>query len=543
MAGVSQTPEFQEIPDALVEKRKRRASQLIWIIPVIAALIGITLTIKTYMDRGEIITIFFKSGEGIEAGKTKIKFKDVQIGEVKAIRIAKDRSHVIVTAEMFKGTDELLVDDTHFWVVRPRIAGNSVSGLGTLLDGPYISVDAGTSKQPQDSFVGLERPPVVAMDAPGRQFVLRAADIGSLDISSPIYYRRIQVGEIVAYEMDKDGKGVTLRVFIRTPYDQYVKSNTAFWHASGMDLTLDANGIKINTESMVSILLGGITFQSLEDRRDVPSAPSNSAFTLFANKEEALKRPDTVVETYTLIFRESVRGLPLRAPVDLRGVTVGEVSRIGVELDPKNKRFEMPVEVQFYPERLRAHYRKKEGQGKLQSSRALLDSLVENGFRAQLRSGSLLTGQLYVALDFFPKPPPAKIDWSKMPPEFPTLVGSMEQFQTAIMQIIQKIEKIPFEELSADADNTIKTLDTTLKSAEKLIKNLDNNVAPELKTTLEDVRKTLGTAKQTLSADAPLQQELRDTLRELGRAAQSLRVLSDYLERHPESLIRGKRED
>lgn len=543
MTDTPQQLNVSEIPDAVVERRRRRSSQLIWIIPIIAALIGISLMITSYLNRGPIITITFKSGEGIEAGKTKIKFKDVQIGEVKAITIAKDRSHVLVTAEMFKGTDGLLVEDTRFWVVRPRISGNSISGLGTLLDGSFISVDAGTSKQPLDAFRGLERPPVVAMDVPGRQFVLHAADIGSLDIASPIFYRRMQVGEVIDYQLDKDGKGVTLKVFVRSPYDQNVKTNTLFWHASGVDLTLDANGVKINTESMLSIMLGGISFLSPDDQGDTRPAPPNSRFMLFANKDEAMKRPDTVVENYTLVFRESVRGLPLRAPVDLRGVTVGEVTRIGVELDPKNKRFEMPVEVQFYPERLRAHYRNRSPRDKPMDSRKLLDALVAHGFRAQLRSGSLLTGQLYVALDFFPKPPPAKIDWSKNPPEFPTITGNMEQFQAALMQIVQKLERIPFEELTGDARKTIQTLDSTLKSADRLFKSLDTTVAPELRSTLEDVRKTLGTAKQTLSADAPLQQELRETLRELGRAAQSLRVLGDYLERHPESLIRGKNED
>jgi paraquat-inducible protein B len=543
MTDTPQQADIPEIPDAVVERRRRRSSQLIWTIPIIAALIGISLTINSYMNRGPVITITFKSGEGIEARKTKIKFKDVQIGEVKAITIAKDRSHVVVTAEMFKGTDGLLVEDTRFWVVRPRISGGSISGLGTLLDGSYISVDAGTSNEDTDEFHGLERPPVVSMDVPGRKFVLHASNIGSLDISSPLFYRRMQVGEVIDYQLDKDGKGVTLKVFVRAPYDQNVRNNTLFWHASGVDLSLDANGVKLNTESMLTIMLGGISFQSPDDQGDAPTAPPNSTFTLFANKDEAMKRPDTVVENYTLVFRESVRGLALRAPVDLRGVTVGEVTRIGVDMDPRSKKFEMPVEVQFYPERLRAHYRNKSARGKPMDSRKLLNSLVEHGFRAQLRSGSLLTGQLYIALDFFPKPPPAKIDWSKNPPELPTITGSMEQFQTTLLQIVQKIEKIPFEELAGDARKTIQTLDTTLKSADKLIKTLDGSVAPELRTTLEDVRTTLGAAKQTLSADAPLQQELRDTLRELGRAAQSLRVLGDYLERNPESLIRGKKED
>lgn len=557
MTTSTQPPDLQDIPDAIVERRRLRSSQLIWIIPIIAAIVGISLAVKSYMERGPIITITFKSGEGLEPGKTKIKYKDVQIGTVASIAIAKDRSHVVVTAELNREAQGLLVTDTRFWVVRARISGGGISGLGTLMGGSYIGVDAGTSPERRDTFTGLERPPVVSMDVPGRLFVLHSKDIGSLDVSSPLFYRRMQVGEVVAYELDKDGNGLTLTVFVRAPYDQHVKANTMFWHASGIDITFDANGVKLNTESMASILLGGIAFQSPEDRRDAPPAAANSTFTLFASKEEAMKRPDTVVETYVLVFAESVRGLPIGAPVDLRGVTVGEVSKINVELDPHRKKFSMPVEVQFYPERLRARYRNKTQPGKGMGSRELMSALVENGFRAQLRSGNLLSGQLYVALDFFPKAPPAKIDWSKSVPEFPTVAGSMEQFQTMLMQIVQKFEKMPLEELAVDARQTIRNLDSTLQSADKLLKNVDAAIVPEARSMLQDVRKsledvrktldearqTLGEAKQTLSPEAPLQLDLREALREMSRAAQSLRVLGDYLERNPEALIRGKKED
>ncbi|NVN89281.1 MAG: MCE family protein [Desulfuromonadales bacterium] len=545
-----QTPELELIPDAIVDRRRRRTSQLIWLIPVLAALIGLSLAIKSYMDRGPVITIIFKSGEGIEAAKTKIKYKDVQIGEVKSVTISKDRSHVVVTAEFKKDAEGLLVEDTLFWVVKPRISGGTVSGLGTLMGGSYIGMDVGKSKQSKYDFTGLEDPPVVTMDEPGAQFKLHAADIGSLNIKSPVFFRRMQVGEVISYELDKDGKGVTLKVFIRTPFDRFVKAGTLFWHASGIDFTMDASGLKVNSESMVSLLLGGIAFQTPEDSVDIRPAPANSTFTLFTTKEEALKRIDSIVETYLLVFKESVRGLSIGAPVDLRGVTVGEVSRISVELDTRNKRFVMPVEVKFYPERLRAHSRSISKISPRQSSKQLVNALVSNGMRAQIRSGNLLTGQLYITLDFFPKASPASVDWAQNPPEFPTTPGNMEQFQTMLMQIVQKIEKLPLEELSGDTRKTLQSLETTLKNADRLLKNVDAVVVPETRLMLEDARKTLNEAnkalagaKQTLSVDAPLQRDLRETLREVSRAAQSLRVLGDYLEQHPEALISGKKEE
>jgi len=335
MNDTDRKPEFSDIPTAISEPKRRFSIQLVWIIPIVAALIGLSLAVKSYMDRGETITITFKTGEGMEAGKTKLKYKDVQIGEVKGLAIAKDRSHVVVTAELSKDARGLLVKDTRFWVVRARISGGSISGLGTLIGGSYIGVDAGTSTESQDEFIGLEAPPAVSLDVPGRQFVLHADDAGSLDTSSPIFFRRMQVGQVIATELDRDGKGVSIKVFIRAPFDQYVKSNSIFWHASGIDLTLNTSGVKINTESMVSILLGGISFQTPQDRLEAPSAGSNNVFTLYQTRDEALKHAETI-ETYQLLFKESVRGLPVGAPVDLRGVTVGEVTKIDVALDSGN---------------------------------------------------------------------------------------------------------------------------------------------------------------------------------------------------------------
>jgi paraquat-inducible protein B len=540
----------EDIPDAIIDRRRHRSSQLIWIVPIIALIIGISLAIKTYLEKGPVITISFKSGEGIEAGKTKIKYKDVQIGLVRTVTIAKDRSSVVITADIAKDAEDFLKTDTRFWVVRARITGSSISGLGTLTAGSYIGMDVGTSKSDKTSFAGLESPPAVAMDVPGRQFVLYTADIGSLTVGSPLLYRHLHVGEVTSSELDKDGETIILRVFVREPYDKFVRNNTLFWHASGIDLKLDASGVKINTESMLSLLMGGIAFQTPDDLDDAPPAEKNRHFMLFADKAEALKRPDSVVEHYTLIFRESVRGLTVGAPVDLRGVTVGEVSKIAITMEPASKKVAMAVGIRFYPERLRQRSQGASDQNKPIDSRKLLDTMVKNGFRAQLRSGSLLTGQLYVAMDFFPDSPLTRINWNKQPAELPTVAGMMEQFQTSLMKIVQKLEKVPLEQLAGDARTTVQTLDTTLKSADKLLKNLDTSVVPELnlmlkdaRTTLNGANKALGEVKATMSADSPLQVDLRDTLHELGRAAQSLRILGDYLERNPEALLRGKQGD
>jgi paraquat-inducible protein B len=542
MSELPQDPGLYDIPEAQSEPKKRFSLQIVWLIPLVAAIIGGTLAVKTYLNKGPTITITFKTGEGLEAGKTKIKYKDVEVGLVKELIISKDTTHVIATAELKKGVAPYLVEDTSFWVVRPQISGGSVTGLGTLMGGSYIGMDLGKSKQEKRDFKGLETAPVISMDVPGSRFQLHSPDLGSLDIGSPIYYRRIQVGQVLSYNLDGDGKGVTFKVFVNAPYDKYVKANSRFWHASGIDLAVDANGLKLNTQSLVSILLGGIAFQTLDEHGPPAPIDPNEAFTLFANRDDAMKHRDNISTAYTMVFVESVRGLTVGAPVDFRGVVIGEVTAINVEFDKSNREINMLVEVRIYPERLRSRaVNAKERDPR--NARYYMDQMVEGGLRAQLRSGNMLTGQLYVSLEFFPSAPKARIDWGKNPPTMPTTPSSLVELQATLTRIMGKLEKLPVDELVGEVRQALQSLDATIKSADQLIKRIDTQVVPEAQATLVEARKAMGAAKQTLSADAPLQQDLREALREMARAAQSLRVLTDYLDRHPESLIRGKQED
>ena len=532
-----------EIPEALAVPVRRRSFQIVWIIPIVAALIGGWLAVMAILERGPTIRITFKTAEGLEAGKTRIKYKNVDMGTVTNIELSEDRSQVIATAELTPQAEGLLVKDTRFWVVRPRIAGSQISGLGTLVSGSYIGVDIGKSTKRKRKFTGLETPPIVTADLPGREFVLSGEDLGSLDIGSPVYLRRIQVGQVVAFALDKDGNGVTLRIFVQSPYDRYVTVNTHFWQASGIDLTLDAAGIKVQTESLASILLGGIAFQTPPGVALAAEAEKDALFTLFADQTTAMKRPVQEIATFVVYFGESLRGLSPGAPVDFSGVVIGEVKSIDAEFYPAKKEFRFPVEIEIYPERLRARNRKPRTRTKPDKIKVLLDGLVARGVRAQLKSGNLLTGQLFVALDTFPGAPPAAVDWSKSPPVLPSTPGAIEELQVMLANVTKKIEEISFDEIGADARQALAALVRTLKGMDALVLRLDQEVAPAARAALEGARKTLVSTEQTLASDAPLQQDLRAALRALTRTAESLRILADTIERHPETLIRGKQED
>jgi paraquat-inducible protein B len=531
------SPNEPDIPEAIALPRSRWRLQLVWLVPIVAVLIGGWLAVKAVLDKGPNITISFVSGEGLEAGKTKVKFKNVDIGVVKSVTLSRDHRNVIATAELVKDAAGLLVDDTRFWVVRPRISGGTVSGIGTLLSGSFIGVDVGTAKKSRSDYVGLESPPVIATGVPGREFVLKGQDIGSLDVGSPIFYRRLQVGQITAYALDEDGKGVTLRVFVNAPFDKYVTDDTRFWHASGVDVSLDSNGVKVDTESLVSILIGGLAFQTPDDTAHRAEAAVRTEFSLFRDRTEAMERHDRIVDTYVFNFGGSVRGLTVGAPVDFRGIVVGEVQAIYTRFDPVNKRFSIPVEIHLYPERFTSRYKSGGGGGRLTADpsarRQLTDFLVAHGLRAQMRTGNLLTGQLYVALDFFPAAPKATVDWSANPPEIPTVPGGLQSLQDSVTSLVAKLNKIPFEGIGNNAQQT-------LADADVLLKQLSTEVMPQARDTLAAAQTALNSANSALQPDSSLLQSTDDAMRELTRTAAAFRTLADYLERHPEALIRGK---
>jgi paraquat-inducible protein B len=541
-------PANADLPRARVARRREWLPSLIWLIPIVAALVGITLVAKVLLDRGPEIVLNFRTAEGLEAGKTIVKYKDVQIGVVERVRLARDRSHVRVQVQLNKDADAFTAQDTSFWVVRPRLDTSGISGLGTLLSGAYIGADAGISEETSSEFTGLEVPPIVTRDASGRQFLLRANDIGSLDVGSPIYFRRIKVGQVASYELDADGRGVTLRIFVNAPYEKFVGANTRFWHASGLDVQLGASGLTLRTQSLATILLGGIALGPPEEGAG-PVAGENTTFALAGDEGAAMRRPDGPAQTLLLFFNQSLRGLSPGAPVDFRGVVIGEVKSIGVEFDRGEREFRMPVLVQIYPDRLRRGMKPEAPESRF-SQQQRLQYLAGKGLRAQLRTGNLLTGQVYVAIDFFPKATPARFDFSKEPVVLPTVPNGLDEIQSQVQEIAAKLNKVPFDQIGADVRTTLATLNKTLTGAEQLTRTLNNDVSPEITAAMKDARKTINSAERVLNSadrslaqDSPLQQDLRQTLQELGRAAGSVRVLTDYLERHPESLLRGKPED
>ena len=324
------TDTLSDIPDAAVHTSKRHFS-IVWLVPLVAVIIGGWLIFKAISEKGPTIHITFESAEGLEAGKTKIKYKDVVLGQVSTIELSDDLSFVVVTAEMATQAEKFISENTRFWVVRARVGATGVSGLGTLFSGAYIGLDPGKPGTIASTFKGMEVPPVVTTDLPGHHFVLQAPRRGSLEIGSPVYYRQIQVGQIVAYNLAQDGHSVAFEAFINAPYEKYVYPQTRFWNASGIDVSLNAEGFQVNTESLVSIVVGGIAFGMPPKVTPGEPAENRAIFTLYPNVETALQETFVEKHHWTVFFNESVRGLSPGAPVEMYGVQIGQVLAVRLE--------------------------------------------------------------------------------------------------------------------------------------------------------------------------------------------------------------------
>lgn len=535
-------PDLDDLPAAVPSKSRFARIPVVWVLPIVVVLAAGFVVIHEKLAQGEDVEITFQNAEGLEANKTKIRYKEVDIGEVRDISVSKDRKHVVVKARINRAATDYMVTDTRFWVVRPRVSAAGVTGLGTLVSGEYISADVGNSSVHTDRFVGLETPPVLTSDLPGHGFVLHADDLGSLSIGSQVFYRHIEAGQVVGYSLDPGGAGVSIKVFINSPFDGYVNSATRFWQASGVDMSVTSDGVKLHTESLTSILEGGIAFQSL------PSAPKNAvpvntAFNLYPDEDRAMRPAETEVRSFVMYFGGTLRGLSSGAPVELHGINIGEVKSVDVEYDSSSGTLRFPVVVELYPQRIRG----KAGRNNKpktptvdMESRRLLDTLVTHGLRAELKTGNLLTGQKLVVLDMHPGALTDRVDWDENPAIFPTIAGGLEEIQDSVGNIAKSMSKVRFDQLSYRLENALGTLDTTLKNANQLLQNVNQDLAPQIKATLDEARDAMKNAKDLLSQDAPLQSDLGSTLLEVSRAAKSISALVDYLQRHPESLLRGK---
>ncbi|BBO74176.1 paraquat-inducible protein B [Desulfosarcina widdelii] len=545
----------EAIPEPEIQRGKRFS--VVWLIPLLAALIGGWLAVKAIRETGPAITIVFKSAEGLVPGKTEIKYKDVSVGKVRTIQLSEDLSEVLVTAEMSRDVADYLTGDTLFWIVRARVAVGEVSGISTLFSGAYIGMMPGSGGKIVHRFEGKEKPPAIFRDTPGQQFSLRADRLGSLDIGSPVYYRQVKVGRVTDVDMAEDGTGVLLEVFVEAPYHHQVKRSSRFYNASGLNMNLGPDGVRVDTPSLASLLVGGISFFTAEGMSADPPPTPNQIFTLYESRDSANAASYSYREYYLLYFEETVRGLSAGAPVDFYGIKIGEVVSIRLLFDQDRLTFKIPVLIAIEPDRI-------ELSGELAIPEyQVMERLVEKGLRAQQRIGNLLTGQSYVSMRLHPDAEPRKIHRADTYPVLPTIPNTVEEITATAKGFLDRLNNLPIEETLKDIRQAAGKVTTVIGSTtlESAIDNIDQSFAefkkvtsgfnegtiPKLNEMLDQIKgamtigeQALERANTVLGEGAPVVNNLNRLLLELQDAARSVEALADYLERHPDAIVFGK---
>jgi len=523
-----------KIPETQIKNRKFSISA-IWVIPLIAALVGGWLVFKSAITENVFIEVSFESASGLEAGKTIVKLRNVKVGEVREVQFSDDLSRVIVVIEFTGISRERITDTARFWVVKPRIGISGVSGLDTLLSGAYIEIDPGEAGLVTDKFTGFEEPQNYQLGNPGTTFLLRADNLGSLSRGSPIEFKGIDVGMVTRYVLVEDHSHVEIEIFVRAPHDEYVRENTRFWNTSGFEIELGAKGLKLDTESLTSIITGGITFSNSAPTNNalsghnlsenIQKAPERTKFKLYKTALPDIKEALTYGAQMKLYFDEGVSGLSVGAPIEYKGLRLGTVTRVSVESNKNKSDILTYAMIDIEPERLPTNEfnLKLSKEERIKEVYRYFEFMMEQGLRAQLKS-NLITGQSLITLDMFPEMKKNSVKYKDGIFILPTAPETISGLFDQVNKVMSKISAMPLDEIGNNLNDATKNTNNLIKSLDTATRNINNLI------------KSLDAAQGGMTGV-----RAGEMMDELTRAARSIRSMADYLERHPESLLKGKK--
>jgi paraquat-inducible protein B len=561
-ATVDGQPPQRPMPPPAVHIRQRRFS-FVWIIPIIAAAIAIYLGYRTIVEQGPLVTITFNNSQGLTVGQTQVKYKWVALGTVESIDLSPDNSHVIVKVRMNNVGARFLTTHARFWVVRPSLSVTNLSGLDTLVSGSYIGVDPGVPGGHYDThFTGLQEPPGVRSDEPGSTYVLHANSVGSLNSGSPVFYRDVEVGEVLGYDLG-DGIGpVTINIFIRAPFNKLVKPSSHFWDSSGISVGFQGGTLRVQVQSLQALIAGGVTFDLPSDQANAPPSANNATFHLYPTAEDAAAAGYLHQIKAVAYFQTSVAGVSRGTPVTIFGIQVGDVTDVKFLLDPATGLAKVRVELELQPDRV---IRSSDYSPDLKAQ-DVLQRMVDRGMRVNLETSSFITGQKDVALAFEPDAGHAAITFEGDTIVLPTEGGGASDILTAASQITSKLSAIPFDQIGQNLNKLLVTADTTLggeqvknaltslsatlQSVQQLVATTNRGLAPtlhqlpaltaNLQATLRGTNLAITQLNRGYGNDSDFQRSLGQLMDQANGALRSVKDLADFLDRHPEALLLGR---
>lgn len=520
------------------EVKKTSKISGIWVIPLIALVLGVYMVIHTWMTEGPEITIAFDKATGLVQGKTKIKFRDVEMGVVESVSLNPDFDGVLATVKLDRQTLPLLRDDTRFWVVTAQIGLGNISGLDTLLSGAYIQMAPGVGKEGHRQYAALEHPPLTPTGAPGLRLHLSSKKASSVSAGDSVLYNGYKVGRVEEKTFSAEHRMVHYTLFVDAPYHELVNSSVRFWDISGISLSAGADGIKVDTGAMDTILLGGVAFGLPDNVPDGDPVEHGAKFKLYESYEDILTRPFEHGVHVVVFFDHSIRGLVPGAPVEFRGIQLGRVERIllkesmeeAVINDTGGQDNALPVLLYLEPGRMTLP-------DSAASVQRVIDSIVAgvpNGMRASLESGNLLTGAKFIAIDYFDGVETAQVSTFREWTTIPAIESGLGQIEQKLTAILDKINDLPLEDTVSNANTAIVTLNDTLQSLDDILENQSTQNLPEdLEATLEDLQSVL----DGLAPGSEVYQSINSSLQRLNRTMSNVETFTRTLSQQPNSAI------
>jgi paraquat-inducible protein B len=505
-----------------------RIWNLVWVVPLLALLLGAWLLFRNFASQGPVANVTFDTAEEIYAGRTEVRCRSVKVGMVTDVGLADDLNSVIVRVELEEDAAHLLRRGTRFWVVKPRVTGAGISGLTTLIQGAYVELDPGSPDASRESeFTGLETPPATSLSVPGRRVVLVTDEAGLLVEGSPIYFRGFEVGRIEARSLSADGISVSYNGFIRKEHAGLVNAHTRFWNTSGIDISAGAEGFKVRTPSLQSMLSGGVAFGTAPGVHAGDPVADGTVFRLYRDEDEAMGSSFNPTLKLLLLFNQSVRGLAKQSPVEFRGIPIGRVSEISLTLAPSPGDPRIPVLVEIDPSLISADA--TAGTDPSQDI-SFLRKAVASGLRASLKTSSLITGALYVDFDYLDDAVPAELGSVGGYHSVPTVYSGFAQLEARLSALFDKLESVQFAQ----------AVDEIAAAAAAARTMLDDPALRELPADLRRSIDALESSVTSLGPDGAVQGDLLRTLDELRATLRSLKSVATTIEEQPNSLIFGR---
>jgi paraquat-inducible protein B len=533
---------------------------LVWAVPIAALIVVVYLAVSALANPGVDAVIVFRTGAGATPGDTKVVFNGVQVGHVAKVRLDKDGRSVDVTVKLDGRMAKVLNTSTVFWIEGATFSLTDLSSLKAAVAGVTIDMATGNGGQAQRNFIGLDSPPAVLPNERGTAFWLRTDNLGPIRQGSNITYRGMLVGKVAEVEVHGPND-LRAEMFVDSPYDQLVRPGSLFWAESPLRISL--SGAAIGAQFNPAAALGAVTFETPPEFRNEPPATAGYDFALYADQDRAFGEGVGPQVMYTIDFPEAAGDLAPGAPVMLAGFQVGSVKSVDISFDPDTGQLSAPVTIAI--EALRLHLAgvtpPPRGNWRPIVDRAM-NALLSRGYRARLDQSPPLIGSRHVSLDLISGAAPARLAMADPYPRLPSSAsGDIGALGDKANTLLDHLNAVPIVAIGENArqltgrlaqllnspkvDDSLAKLDDTLDQTDKLVREARPQIGPlvaSLRQAAAQLDQTAASANAVLSGQGASQdQSLPEALHQLSDAARSIRALADYLQRHPESLVQGKK--